>query len=182
MNGKTSRARAFSYYPTPCSRRRPHHGCHLGKLRKRSHPGNLCDDVARATTRGGAESSVSSRGVLVQRVIDGDTVVLANGDRVRYIGMDTPERGEPFFDEATEFNRRLVEGRRVRLMKDESDKDRFGRLLRYAYSQVIYWSTQNLVREGLAEGKRYEPDVKFANCFDGLMQEARDAKRGMWEP
>ena len=61
-----------------------------------------CDDVARATTRGGAESSVASRGVLVQRVIDGDTVVLANGDRVRYIGMDTPERGEPFFDEATE--------------------------------------------------------------------------------
>ena len=52
-----------------------------------------CDDVARATTRGGAESSTASRGVLVQRVIDGDTVVLANGDRVRYIGMDTPERG-----------------------------------------------------------------------------------------
>ena len=85
-----------------------------------------CDDVARATTRGGAESSVSSRGVLVQRVIDGDTVVLADGERVRYIGMDTPERGEPFFDEATEYNRRLVEGRRVRLMKDDSDKDRFG--------------------------------------------------------
>ena len=62
-----------------------------------------CDDVARATTRGGAESS--SRGTLVQRVIDGDTVVLANGERVRYIGMDTPERGERLFDEATAYNR-----------------------------------------------------------------------------
>ena len=140
-----------------------------------------CDDVARATTRGGAEPSQSSRGAFVQRVIDGDTVVLADGERVRYIGMDTPERGEPFFDEATEFNRRLVEGRRVRLMKDESDKDRFGRLLRYALAGDILINAE-LVREGLAEAKRYEPDVKFADCFDGLMQEARDGKRGMWEP
>ena len=140
-----------------------------------------CDDVARATTRGGAESSTASRGIWVQRVIDGDTVVLANGDRVRYIGMDTPERGESFFDEATEYNRRLVEGRRVRLMKDESDKDRFGRLLRYVLAGDILVNAE-LVREGLAEAKRYEPDVKFADCFDALMQEARDAKRGMWEP
>ena len=54
-----------------------------------------CDDVARATTRGGAESSTASRGIRVQRVIDGDTIVMADGARVRYIGMDTPERGEP---------------------------------------------------------------------------------------
>ena len=138
-----------------------------------------CDDVARATTRGGAEPSQSSRGVLVQRVIDGDTVVLANGDRVRYIGMDTPERGERLFDEATEYNRRLVEGRRVRLMKDESDKDRFGRLLRYVLAGDILVNAE-LVREGLAEAKRYKPDVKFADCFDALMQEARDNKRGLW--
>ena len=117
----------------------------------------------------------------MQRVIDGDTVVLANGDRVRYIGMDTPERGEPFFDEATEYNRRLVEGRRVQLVEDESETDRFGRLLRYVFAGDILVNAE-LVREGLAEAKRYKPDVKFADCFDALMQEARDAKRGMWEP
>ena len=117
----------------------------------------------------------------MQRVIDGDTVVLANGDRVRYIGMDTPERGEPFFDEATEYNRRLVEGRRVQLVKDQSETDRFGRLLRYVLAGDILVNAE-LVREGLAEAKRYKPDVKFADCFDALMQEARDAKRGMWEP
>ena len=138
-----------------------------------------CDDVARATTRGGAESSVSSRGVLVQRVIDGDTVVLADGERVRYIGMDTPERGEPFFDEATEYNRRLVEGQRVGLLKDQSETDRFGRLLRYVFAGDILVNA-DLVREGLAEAKRYEPDVKFADCFDALMQEAREDQRGMW--
>ena len=140
-----------------------------------------CDDVARATTRGGAESSTSSRGTLVQRVIDGDTVVLANGERVRYIGMDTPERGEPFFDEATDFNRRLVEGKRVGLVKDQSEVDRFGRLLRYVFAGDILVNAE-LVREGLAEAKRYEPDVKFTDCFDALMQEARDGQRGMWAP
>ena len=139
-----------------------------------------CDDVARATTRGGAETS-TSQGPLVQRVIDGDTVVLADGERVRYIGMDTPERGERLFDEATEYNRRLVEGRRVRLMKDESDKDRFGRLLRYVLAGDILVNAE-LVREGLAEAKRYEPDVKFADCFDALMQEARGEQRGLWAP
>ena len=138
-----------------------------------------CDDVARATTRGGAESSTSSRGVLVQRVIDGDTVVLADGERVRYIGMDTPERGDPFFDEATEYNRGLVEGKRTQLIKDESETDRFGRLLRYVFAGDILVNGE-LVREGLAEAKRYEPDVKFAECFDALMQEAKDKQRGMW--
>ena len=138
-----------------------------------------CDDVARATTRGGAEPS--SRGVLVQRVIDGDTVVLANGARVRYIGMDTPERGERLFDEATEYNRGLVEGQRVGLLKDQSETDRFGRLLRYVFAGDILVNAE-LVREGLAEAKRYEPDVKFADCFDELMQEARENRRGLWAP
>ena len=106
---------------------------------------------------------------------------MADGARVRYIGMDTPERGEPFFDEATEYNRRLVEGRRVQLIKAQSETDRFGRLLRYVLADDILVNAE-LVREGLADAKRYEPDVKFADCFDTLMQEARDAKRGMWEP
>ena len=135
--------------------------------------------MARATTRGGAEPS-SSRGTLVQRVIDGDTVVLADGERVRYIGMDTPERGERLFDEATAYNRRLVEGQRVGLLKDQSETDRFGRLLRYVLAGDILVNAE-LVREGLAEAKRYEPDVKFADCFDELMQEARDEQRGMWD-
>ena len=62
-------------------------------------------------------------------------------------------------------------------MKDESDKDRFGRLLRYVLAGDILVNAE-LVREGLAEAKRYEPDVKFADCFDGLMQEARDRTAG----
>ena len=63
------------------------------------------------------------------------------------------------------------------LLKDQSETDRFGRLLRYVLAGDILVNAE-LVREGLAEAKRYEPDVKFADCFDALMQEARDEPAG----
>ena len=140
-----------------------------------------CDDVSRSTTRDGADASMSNTGSLVRRVIDGDTIEMADGARVRYIGVDTPERNEPFYLEATDYNRRLVEGQRVKLLKDESNKDRFGRLLRYVLAGDILVNAE-LVREGLAEAKSYEPDVKFAACFDTLMREAKENRRGMWGP
>ena len=140
-----------------------------------------CNDVYRATTRGGAAYTTTNQGALVDRVIDGDTIEMANGARVRYISVDTPERDEPFYQKATDFNRRLVEGQRVKLLKDESNEDRFGRLLRYVLAGDILVNAE-LVREGLAEAKPYEPDVKFAACFDALMQEAQENRRGMWVP
>lgn len=115
----------------------------------------------------------------MERVIDGDTIVLANGERVRYIGVDTPERGEPFFVEATELNRSLTEGQRVTLLTDKSGRDRFGRLLRYVVAGDILVNAE-LVREGMAEATRYEPDVKFAGCFEALMEEAKEERRGGW--
>ena len=138
-----------------------------------------CDDVARATTRGGAKSSTSSPGVAVSRVIDGDTIELADGQRIRYIGVDTPERDELLYREATEYNRRLVEGQRVRLLKDRSNEDRYGRLLRYVLAGDILVNAE-LVREGLAEAKSYEPNVQFAACFDSMMEEAQANRRGLW--
>ncbi|GAA0968941.1 hypothetical protein GCM10009562_02590 [Nocardioides aquaticus] len=68
---------------------------------------------------------------LVARVIDGDTLELGNGDGVRLVGIDTPERGECGFDEATANLVRLVEGRNVTLTMSDEDTDRYGRLLRY---------------------------------------------------
>ena len=67
---------------------------------------------------------------VVVRVIDGDTVVLAGGERVRLIGVDAPEVGEPGAEEATLFVRERVEGRTVWLEPDGNDRDRFGRLRR----------------------------------------------------
>jgi endonuclease YncB( thermonuclease family) len=72
---------------------------------------------------------------IVVRVIDGDTIVLNNGERVRLIGIDAPEIGEPGADEATQFVRERVEGLTVWLEADGADRDRFGRLRRYVWLQ-----------------------------------------------
>ena len=60
---------------------------------------------------------------MVTRVIDGDTIEIRGGDRVRYIGIDTPEIGEPYYSEATAKNKELVNGKEVRLVKDVSEKE-----------------------------------------------------------
>jgi len=150
-----------------------------------------CRGVYTATSRGGA--SLPSNGlscslrpppdtVLVQRVVDGDTIVLAGGERVRYVGIDTPEAtgvSEFFGPEATEANRRLVAGRRVRLERDVSDRDRFDRLLRYLYVDGVMVNAE-LVREGFARVLVYPPDTRYTTCFSALEEEAREAGRGLW--
>lgn len=126
---------------------------------------------------------------VVVRVIDGDTIeVVQNGVTYteRYIGIDTPETHgevEPFGQEATEANRQLVEGKMVRLEKDVSETDRYGRLLRYVYVEVEgqeIMVNAELVRLGYALAATYPPDVKYAELFLQLEREAREAGRGLW--
>jgi micrococcal nuclease len=117
----------------------------------------------------------------VTRVIDGDTIVLSNGEYVRYIGIDTPEMNpeEPFAREATQANRDLVEHKTVRLEKDTSETDRYGRLLRYVYVDDKFVNLE-LVHLGLAEAKAYPPDTNHQLVLDAAEVEARLAGRGMW--
>ena len=70
----------------------------------------------------------------VREVIDGDTIVLHDGRKVRYLGINAPENGQPYAREATNFNRRLVSGLPVRLEFDQVREDRHGRLLAYVYA------------------------------------------------
>ena len=117
----------------------------------------------------------------VSRVIDGDTIVLSSGEHVRYIGMDTPEMNpeEPFAREATQANRDLVEHKTIRLEKDTSETDRYGRLLRYVYVGDKFINLE-LVRLGLAEAKSYPPDTRYQLVLDAAEVEAKLAGRGMW--
>ncbi|MCA8914665.1 MAG: thermonuclease family protein [Planctomycetes bacterium] len=82
-----------------------------------------------------AEEVAVTDTVLAVRVIDGDRIEVEGGERVRLLCIDTPERGQPGFDESKAFLRELVEGREVRLEADPAhdDRDRFGRLLRYVW-------------------------------------------------
>lgn len=116
----------------------------------------------------------------VTRVIDGDTIeVDINGQiyDIRYIGMNTPERDESCYRDATEANRDLVEGETVRLVRDVSDTDRFDRLLRYVYVGDVFVN-ERLVEQGFAEVVRYTPDTSQFLNFRELEQAAARDNRG----
>jgi len=119
----------------------------------------------------------------VTRVIDGDTIVLWNGDRVRYIGIDTPEtwnKVEYFGPEATEANRKLVEGKEVRLEFDVQLSDHYGRLLAYVFVDGTFVNAW-LVENGYAVVSTHPPNVKYHDLFLEKQKEARENKRGFWK-
>ena len=117
---------------------------------------------------------------LVVRVIDGDTVELGDGSRVRYLCIDTPERGEAFYSEATERNSKLVYGKVVRLETGVEDVDKYGRLLRYVYVGEVFVNAE-LVKGGFAEAFIFDEEEVHADYLRQLESEARRAGRGQWE-
>jgi micrococcal nuclease len=130
----------------------------------------------------GCRLPATGSGTTVTRVIDGDTIeVSISGvvEKVRYIGIDTPEIGKPFFKESTEANRRMVDGKTVTLVKDVSERDRYGRLLRYVYVGELFVNAE-LLHQGYAQVATYPPDVEYVNFFLQLQREAREAGRGLW--
>lgn len=119
----------------------------------------------------------------VDYVFDGDTIdVILDGReyRLRYIGVDTPEREEPFYQEATDFNRSLVEGQTVILVKDVSENDRYGRLLRYVYLPDGTFVNAEIIRNGMGRLVTFPPDVANTDYFRRLQEEARESSAGMW--
>jgi micrococcal nuclease len=125
---------------------------------------------------------------MVERVVDGDTIHVRLGarvEKVRYIGINTPEvhhptKGEELGGrEATEINRRLVEGKRVRLELDVRERDRYGRLLAYVWVGDVMVNAE-LVRLGYAQVMTIPPNVRYQETLLKLQREARDAGRGLW--
>lgn len=123
----------------------------------------------------------------VVRVVDGDTIeVEIAGARhsVRYIGVDTPERGHRYWGLARDANAFLVTGRTVLLERDVSETDQYGRLLRYVYLPDAgageLFVNAELVRHGFAWASTWPPDVRHADLFVALEREARLAGRGLW--
>jgi micrococcal nuclease len=125
----------------------------------------------------------------VTRVVDGDTVHVRLGPRrekVRYIGIDTPETHRPgmapecFGGAATAYNARLVDGRAVRLRLDVEERDRYGRLLAYVHRADGLFVNAELVRRGFATILTIPPNVAHVGEFLRLQGEARRAGRGLW--
>lgn len=118
----------------------------------------------------------------VTKVIDGDTIQISSGEKIRYIGMDTTEVYpvvQCFSEEAKKANENLVLGKEVRLEKDISETDKYGRLLRYVYVGDIFVNDK-LVREGYAKVATYPPDVKYQQVFLESERFARENNLGLW--
>jgi len=128
----------------------------------------------------------ASQEFLVTRVIDGDTIEIETGEKVRYIGMDTPETVDPrkpvqcFGEEASAKNKELVLNKKVKLVKDVSETDKYGRLLRFVYLEDGTLVNLELVKEGFAQVMTIPPDVAHSDDFVKAAKEAREAKRGLW--
>lgn len=138
--------------------------------------------------------------VLVTRAVDGDTLVIETGERVRLIGIDTPEMHESnklYRDSqkthqdihviqdmgrrAYYFTKDLVEGKRVRLEFDVEKQDKYGRLLAYVYLKDGTFVNAEIVRQGYASLMTIPPNVKYEDLFLKLYREARENRRGLWK-
>ena len=145
--------------------------------------------LSSSPTRVRTSTPDSKESALVTRVIDGDTVeVSLNGESqtVRYIGIDTPETKHPskpiecFGPEASQFNEELVSGKQVLLEEDVTDKDRYGRLLRYVWIEGVGLVNQVLVENGYARVSTYPPDVKYESLFIAAESSAQADGIGLW--
>ncbi|WP_333880347.1 thermonuclease family protein [Lysinibacillus capsici] len=130
----------------------------------------------------------------VSRVVDGDTVELSDGNKVRLIGVNTPEsttRTETYGTEASDFTKSHLEGKQVYLQKDVSETDQYGRLLRLVWTDIpsdinneieirSKMFNAKLVLDGYAEPSTYNPDVTYSEYFVTFASEARNQNKGLW--
>ena len=136
----------------------------------------------------------------VTRAVDGDTLQLSNGEKVRLIGVDTPESSNnsklrrdakrtgqdakeiiKMGKEAAAFTRDLVQGKNVRLEFDVQKRDKYGRLLAYAFLEDGTFVNAEIMKAGYAQVMTIPPNVKYQELFLKLEREARESKRGLWK-
>ncbi len=123
--------------------------------------------------------------LLVSLVIDGDTIEIEGGQKVRLIGIDSPESVDPnrpvgcYAIEASEFTKSKLQDKYVTLEKDVSETDKFGRLLRYVWldDELV---NETLVKEGYATSITYPPDIKYQDKFMTVQEEAKNDQKGLW--
>ncbi len=147
--------------------------------------------VSPTTDEGADYSDVPTRSThLVTHVIDGDTIEIAGGERVRLYGIDTPERGACYFAEATDFLRDWIEGEVVLLERDVRNRDVHDRLLRYVFASTtpdgVATSTLQLVNlrlvaDGFARSLPIGPDERYRRTLYEAQQSAQADAVGKWD-
>ncbi len=115
----------------------------------------------------------------VVRIVDGDTFEIESGQKVRLIGIDTPEKGECYFADASQALSQLILEKYVRLDVDVSQTDRYGRLLRYVYVDDVFVN-EMMVLDGYALATSYPPDVAYQRRLRQAQRSAQKATVGIW--
>ena len=130
-------------------------------------------------------SCTNSQILICARVIDGDTIVLSNGEKVRLIGVDTTETKHPkkpveyYGKEATAFTKRMVGGKVVKLKYDVQRRDEYDRLLAYVYLMNGTFLNAEIIKQGYGHAYTRFP-FKYMEEFKLYEKEARENKRGLW--
>lgn len=147
--------------------------------------------IETSTKTSSKTSSVIAGEYEVLSVTDGDTFEINyNGtkEKVRLIGVDTPESVHPdskknneYGKKASNYTKSLLEGKTVKLEFDVSPTDKYGRLLAYIYLENGEMLNEKLLKEGYAQVATYPPNVKYVENFKALQKEARENKVGFWE-
>ena len=152
---------------------------------------NFTDSIDRIPERyrkGAEKKSLPSVGITltVKHVIDGDTIIATSGEKVRYLGIDTPEISSEkmpaqfFSEESKKANKELVGGRTIRLELDEEKIDKHGRLLAYVYLKDGTFVNAKLIEDGNARSYFIPPNVKYYSQFKKLEKEAMKNRKGLW--
>ena len=125
----------------------------------------------------------------IVRIVDGDTIIIDyNGveERVRLIGVDTPESVHPdktknneFGVIASNFSKGYLENKEVSLELDVQERDKYGRILAYVYLDGVMYN-KTLLQEGMAKVSTYPPNVRYVDDFKALEKSAREANKGLW--
>ncbi|MCK4634305.1 MAG: thermonuclease family protein [Candidatus Aenigmarchaeota archaeon] len=115
----------------------------------------------------------------VTRVIDGDTIELNTSEKVRFLGINTPEKGEPFYAEAKERLEQLVKNKKIYMEKDKVENDKYGRLLRYIYLEDDMVNLK-MIEEGYANVYMLKPNYAHERLFRSAEEVAIDSRLGIW--
>lgn len=140
--------------------------------------GNSICDKDETTSR--QQTTINQSITFVPKVIDGDSIKLQNNIEVRLLGINTPERGQPYYQEATNRLKELVEGKNVTLESDVQDKDQYGRLLRYVFVNDLFVNLQ-LVKEGYANIYIIQPNTRYETLLRNGEDEAKTLKLNIWK-
>ncbi|MBU2632714.1 thermonuclease family protein, partial [Patescibacteria group bacterium] len=116
----------------------------------------------------------------ILEVIDGDTVVLQSGEKIRLLGINTPEKDEPFSNEATQKTKELVLNKKIRMELDIEQKDRYGRTLAYVFTEAFFVN-EELVKAGYAVSQTIPPNVKYQDKILNAERSSRSNCLGMWK-